>query len=117
MICSVAVAAGFVALLRDVDFTADDRVHAFGLGGVVELDGAEEVTEVGHGDGGHFLFDDRIHELADFTGAVEEGVIGVAVQMDERVFRHGVVSLRSGEVLLFYDNGGGGEGCWLRGGA
>ena len=45
---------------------------------------------VGHGDGGHFLLDDRVHELADFTGSVEEGVIGVAVEMDERIFRHGL---------------------------
>jgi len=38
----------------------------------------------------HFLFDDGVHELADFTGSIEEGVIGVAVQMDERIFRHGL---------------------------
>jgi hypothetical protein len=51
---------------------------------VVKLDGAEQVAVVGHGDGGHFLLDDGVHELADFTGSIEEGVIGVAVQMDER---------------------------------
>ena len=65
----------------------------FGFGGVVELDGAEEVAVVRHGDGGHFLLDDGVHELADFAGSIEEGVIGVAVQMDERIFRHGLPSI------------------------
>ena len=106
VIVAVGVAAGFVALLRNVDFAADDRVHAFAFGGVVELDGAEQVAMVGHGDGGHLLLDDGVHELADLAGSIEQRVIGVAVQMDERIFRHGLPSSIgdrvSGEVILFY---------------
>lgn len=81
----VAIGFGFilVILLGDVEFAADDGVDAFGLGGVVELDGSEEVAMVGHGDGGHLLFGDDVHHLGDFTGSVEEGVIGMAVEMDE----------------------------------
>ena len=106
VIVAVGVVAGLVALLRDVDLAADDRLHAFALGRVVELHRAEQVAVVGHGDGRHLLLDDGVHQLADFTGAIEQGVIGVAVQMDERVFRHGLPSIGSlGEVLLFYDTG------------
>ena len=55
VVVAVGIAAGLVALLRNVDFAADDGVDAFAFGGVVKLDGAEEVAMVGHGDGGHFL--------------------------------------------------------------
>ena len=46
---------------------------------------------VGHGDRGHLLLGDDVHELADFAGAVEEGAVGVAVEVDERLFGHGSV--------------------------
>ena len=38
-------------------------MDALVLGVVVELDRAEEVAVIGHGDGGHFLLDDEIHQL------------------------------------------------------
>ena len=53
VVVAIGIGAGFVALLGDVDFAADDGMDARGLGGVVELDGAEEVAVIGHGDGGH----------------------------------------------------------------
>ena len=53
------------------------------FGVVVELDRAEKIAVIGHGDGGHLLLDHQIHQLADFAGAVEQRVIGVAMQMDE----------------------------------
>ena len=40
------------------------------------------------GDGGHFLFNGEVHQLADFGGAVEQRVIGVAVEVYERLFGH-----------------------------
>jgi hypothetical protein len=52
---------------------------------------AEQVAMVGYGYGGHLLLDHSVRELADFTGPVELGVIGAAVQIDERVFRHGLL--------------------------
>ena len=70
VVIAVGFRANLVALLRDVDFAADDGVDAFVFGCVVEFDGAEEVAVVGHGDGGHFLFDDQVHELGDFAGSV-----------------------------------------------
>jgi hypothetical protein len=48
---------------------------------------------VGHGDGGHLLLLDHLHEVRDVTGAVKERVVGVAVQMDERGSRHGRFSV------------------------
>ena len=98
VVVAVGIGAGLVALLRDVDFAADDGLDALCLGGVVELDRAEEIAVVGHGDGGHFLFDD-VHELADFAGSVEQGIIGVAVEVDEGRYRtSGETAIVTGEV-------------------
>ena len=48
-----------MALLGDVDLAADDGLDALRLGCVVELDGAEQVAVIGHGDGGHLLLGAR----------------------------------------------------------
>ncbi len=89
----VVVAVGFAAhadaLLGDVDFAADHGVDAVFLGLVIELDGAEEVAVIGHGDGGHFLLGHHLHKLRDLAGSVEQRVVGVAVKMNERV-RHAI---------------------------
>ena len=61
VVVAVGVGAGLVALLRDVDFAADDGVDAVRLGGVIELHRAEEVAVIGHGHGRHFLLD---HDVA-----------------------------------------------------
>ena len=56
----------------------------FCFGVVVELDRAEQIAVIGHGDGGHFLLDGQVHQLRNFAGAVEQRIIGVAMQMNER---------------------------------
>jgi hypothetical protein len=78
----VAAGVGFV-VVDDVEFAADDRVDAFGFGGVVELDATEEIAVIGHGNGGHLLLGCDVHELLDFAGAVEERVVGMAVEVNE----------------------------------
>jgi hypothetical protein len=88
VVVAVLLVLDGVGLLGDVDFAADDGVNAFVLGGVVELDGAEEVAMISHGDGGHALSGDEFHELGDFAGAIEEGVIGVAVEVDKGFLGH-----------------------------
>ena len=77
-----------MALLRDVDFAADDRMDALRFGGVVKLHRAEQIAVIGHGDRGHFLLGDDVHELRDFAGAVEQGIVGVVVQVNEGSFGH-----------------------------
>ena len=38
---------------------------------------------IGHGDSRHFQFGRDLHELIDFARPIEQGIIRVAVQMDE----------------------------------
>ena len=58
-------------------------MDAVRLRGVIELDRAEQIAVIGHGDGGHLLLDGDLHELVDIAGAVEQRIVGVAMQMDE----------------------------------
>ena len=75
-------------LLGDVYLATENGVDALGIGCVVKLHGPEQVAVVGHGDGGHFLLFDHVHELLDFAGSVQQGVISVAVQVNEGNIRH-----------------------------
>ena len=88
VVIAIGIGAGFV-VAGDVDFAADDGVDAGGFGGVIETDGAEEVAMVGHADGGHVLLGADLHELVDFAGSVEKGVVGVVVEVDEGGLGHG----------------------------
>ena len=67
---------------------------------------------VGHTDGGHVLFGADLHELLNFAGSVEEGivrVVRVVVDVDEGGLGHGfrfragrqLSSLKSGGVVPF----------------
>ena len=76
-----------VLFLADVEFAAKDRMNAVVLRGVKEMDRAVNVAVVGNGN--RLLADpgDALHQLFDVAGAVEQGVVGVQVQVGE--FRHG----------------------------
>ena len=95
MVVAIRIAAAGEALLRDVHFAADHRMHALGFGAVVKLHRAEKISVIGHRHGGHLLLDDEIHQLTDLAGAVEQRIIGMAMQMDERRRRTHLLS-RSG---------------------
>ena len=89
MVVGVAFGRGAVVVfLADVEFAADDRLHASMLGRVDKVDRAKDVAVVGHGHGRHAQFLHALAELFDVTGAVEQGVVGVQVQVDE--LGHGV---------------------------
>ena len=80
----VAFAGGAVVFVfGDVEFAAEDGLDAFGLGGFEEVDGAVDVAVVGHGDG--FLAEggDAVDEFVEVAGSVEEGVLGVEMEVGE----------------------------------
>ena len=73
----------FVIVRRDVDFAADDRLHAVRCRLVVEIRGGEKIAVIRHRDGGHSAARGFGGQLADFAGAVEKRVVRVKVQMNE----------------------------------
>jgi hypothetical protein len=68
---------------REVDFAADDGLHARLGAFLVKFDGAEEVAVVGEGKRGHLEFRGARGQFGNAAGAVEEAVLGVDVKMDE----------------------------------
>ena len=95
VVVDVVGAAGLLvepALRGDVDLAAEDGLDALGLGLLEELDGAEDVAVVGDGHGGHLVLVGRADEVRHAQAAVEDAVLGMVVQVDERRF-HGRLSL------------------------
>ena len=72
-----------VVFFADVELAAEDGLEALLLHGVEEVDGAVDVAVVGHGGGGLADFFEVGGELVDIAGAVEEGVVGVEMEMGE----------------------------------
>ena len=65
------------AASRDVDFAADDRLHATRGGFVIEMLGGKQIAVVGDGHGGHMAPRGFAHQFTNFAGAVEKAVVGV----------------------------------------
>ncbi len=72
-----------VGLFADVKFASDDGLHTCMLGGIDEVDGAENISVVGHGHSRHPHLFYALAELFDITGAIEQGIVRMEVQVDE----------------------------------
>ncbi len=72
----------------DVGFQADDRLDAGGFGLSEEFDGPVEVAVVGDRQRGHAEVLDPLDQLGNLAGAVEQAVVGVAVQVNEGPLAH-----------------------------
>ena len=70
VIVAIRVGTRLMALLRDVDFATDDRVHALTRSFVIKLNSTEQVAVIGHRDSGHILPLDNLDQLLDIAGAV-----------------------------------------------
>ena len=77
-----------MALLRNINFAADNGMDAFLIGFVVKLNSAKQVSVIRHRDGGHFLLFDDAHQLLDIAGAIEKRIVSVAMKVNERTFGH-----------------------------
>ncbi len=110
----VAVAFGrgaVVVFLADVEFATNDGLDSGMLRSVDEVDCAKDVAVVGHGHGGHAQLFYAVAEFFDVTGAVEQGVVRMQVQVDE--LGHGsVTSLAQAEYKQTVEGCG---GLWVSG--
>ena len=79
------VAAGAVGFGVDVDLAPDDGLDSLGFAGLVEIDCAVHDAVVGHGDGVHAQFFGAQDERLDVAGPVEQAVLGMEVEMNERL--------------------------------
>ena len=67
----------------EVEFAADQRLDALGLGLVVELDRAVEIAVVREGQRLHPEGVGPVHQAVDPAGAIQQGVVAMDVKMDE----------------------------------
>ena len=68
---------------REVELAAEDGLDALFAHGVEEVDRAVDVAVVGHGGGGLTDFGEVGGELVYVAGAIEEGVVGVEMEVRE----------------------------------
>ena len=73
-----------LAVVDDVHLAAEDRLDALLGGGLVEVDRARHRAVVGERDGGHLELGRLPRERRDPARPVEDRVLGVDVQVDER---------------------------------
>jgi len=81
-----ALGAGLVSPRgpRYIEFAADYRIYLSLFAFLIEFEGAEHVAVVCYCQAGHTEVDGALDETANAGGAVEKGVIGVDVEVDER---------------------------------
>jgi hypothetical protein len=84
-----AVEGPALLLAGNAELTADDRLQAGVARGERELEGAEEIAGVGHGDGRHGLRLAERDQLLQLDRALRERIGGVDAEMDEIGMRHG----------------------------
>ena len=77
----------------EVQLGAEDGLHLALLGGLPELDGAEEVVVVGHRDGAGAIFGGARDQVRDPDGRVQHAELRVRVEVDE-AHRRGSCSVR-----------------------
>ncbi len=68
---------------RDVGFDAENGLNPDGFGFAVEVGDAVHDAMVGDGEGRHFEFGGMGDKVTQPVGSVEEGKLGMAMQMDE----------------------------------
>ena len=68
----------------DVGFQTDDRQDLGGLGFAEKLDGSVHVSVIGQGQRGHAQSFGAFEQIRDLACAVQEAVMAVAMEMDER---------------------------------
>ncbi len=89
MVILIFFRGGAVVLLRtDIELASQDGLYAFGFGCFEEVHRTVDVAVVGDGYGFLSDFVDVGYELFDIAGAIEEGVVGVQMQVGE--FSHGI---------------------------
>ena len=89
MVVTIGIIARLMRFGIDVNLASNHRMHALRFSSIVEFHCTEQVAMIGHSHCGHLLLHRQIHQLRDFASAVKQGVIGVAMQMDERCVGHG----------------------------
>jgi hypothetical protein len=91
-----------VVLLADVKLAADNGFDSSVSGSVHKMHRAENISVVGHGHGGHAQFLYPVTEFLHVASAVEHGVVGMEMEVDE--LRHWLTRFYVGGVMPGSEN-------------
>ena len=80
---TAARCALFKAIRTDIDFAADNRLHARFVRGVIELDRAEQRSMIGERNRVHAQLFGARDQLVDAAGTVQQAKLGVIMQVNE----------------------------------
>src|SRR5215472_1238242 len=72
-----------VVLLADIQLAPDNRFHAILVRCIHEVHGAEYVAMVGHRHSRHAYLAYMLAKFFNVTGAIQQGIIGVQMKVDE----------------------------------
>lgn len=81
----------FMAVLHEVELAAHDGLEPPFIGLRYELEGAEHIAVVGQGDALLSVPDSFIHQGFDVAGPIQQGVLGMAMEVEE--IRHNLLSV------------------------
>ena len=87
-------------LVANPHVAADDGLDALAPGAGVELDHAEQVGQVGEGQGRHIVLGRPLQGIIDTDDAVGDGVFGVEAKVNKGGGRHGAAFYSRGLPLL-----------------
>jgi hypothetical protein len=73
---------------RDVSLASDDRFDPGALRFLIKFDRSVQVAMIGNRNRRHLEFDRSSHEILHPDGTIEERVLGVKVEVNERVPGH-----------------------------
>jgi hypothetical protein len=76
-----------IFLFADVEFAAKDRFDSGLLCVIEKMNRAEDVAVIGHGNGRHIQLLGALAQQLRIAGAVQHGVVGMKMQMNE-IVRH-----------------------------
>jgi len=72
----------------DIHLAANDGLYSVTIGLLIEVDGPEDIAVIRHGNGGHLIFLGPFQQILDADCTVQEAVLGVDMQVDERGVFH-----------------------------
>src|SRR3990172_8471101 len=89
MVIMIRFAARVAAFLGNINLAADDRFNVARFGGFVKFRRSKKVPVICDGNRRHSIGYSLFDQGRDLASAVEQAVVGVQMQMNELISRHG----------------------------
>ena len=86
----------------NVGFATNDRLHARASCFLVKFNRAVQIAVIRHRNGGHFEFSRLFHQLFHPDTAIQQRILSVQMEMNERIARHQFSSISVKKIWQIY---------------